>query len=122
MSTFFYDSYAIIEYIKDNPSYRTYFENHTGILTVLNILEVYYSVLSEAGKQKADEVVETLWPLVTYPTIETAKKAMIFRLNNKKKSLSYADCLGYEMAVEHGLKFLTGDMQFKGFDNVEFVK
>ena len=121
MSTFFYDSYAIIEYLNDNPSYRTYFEDHTGVLTFLNILEVYYSVLNDAGKEKADIVLDILWPLVTQPGKETAQAAMLFRLAHKKNNLSYADCLGYEIASERGIKFLTGDKQFRSFENVEFV-
>ncbi len=122
MTVFFYDSYAIIEYINDNPLFISYFEENTGILTFLNILEVYYSVLAEFGEEKADTVLDTLFPLIVHPTKETIKKAMKFRLTHKKNSLSYADCLGYQIALEKGVKFLTGDKEFKLIDNVEFVK
>ena len=50
------------------------------------------------------------------------KQANEFRLNNYKRELSYIDCLGYILAKKRGFKFLTGDEQFKYFDNVEFVK
>ena len=46
----------------------------------------------------------------------------MFRLLNKKRKLSYVDCLGYILAGMNGAKFLTGDNQFKDLQNVEFVK
>jgi len=62
---------------------------------LLNILEISYSVLNKAGKERADIVLEALWPLVAEPTKETIKRAMAFRSQNKKHELSYADCPGY---------------------------
>ncbi len=120
MGIFFYDSYAIIEYLNNNPKFVSYFEQHTGILTLLNVLEVYYSVLADAGEEKADVVLETLLPFVVEPTKETIRKAMKFRYEQRKKKLSYADCLGYQVALERGVKFLTGDKQFEHIKNVEF--
>ncbi len=32
------------------------------------------------------------------------------------------DVVGYVIAKKHGVRFLTGDNGFEGFDNVEFVK
>lgn len=122
MSVFFYDSYAVIEYLKDNPRYVPYFEGHTGILTLLNILEVYYSVLNEVGEEKAEVVLSQLYPLRTEPSLNTIKKAMQFKKQHKKLDLSYADCLGYCLAQERGIKFLTGDCKFNGRNNVEFMK
>ncbi len=120
MAVFFYDSYAIIEYLNNNLKFISYFEQHTGILTLLNMLEVYYSVLADAGSEKADVVLETLLPFVIEPTKETIKKAMKFRYEQRKKKLSYADCLGYQLALEKGIKFLTGDKEFEHIKNVEF--
>ena len=122
MSVFFYDSYAVIEYLNDNPLFRSYFEEHTGILTLLNLLEIYYSVLQETGEEKAKEVLEILQPLTVHPSKESIQKAMKFRLHNKKHDLSSADCLGYQIAADRGIKFLTGDKEFKNIENVEFVK
>ena len=36
--------------------------------------------------------------------------------------LSYVDCIGYMISRQLGIKFLTGDEQFKDFEGVEFVK
>ncbi len=122
MTVFFYDSYAIIEYIKNNHHFVSYFEDHTGVLTMFNLVEIYYSVLSESTKEKADAVMDALFPLMVDPSKETIKEAMIFRLQHKKRKLSYADCVGYQTAKERKILFLTGDLQFKDLQNVMFVK
>ncbi len=121
MTTYFYDSYAIIEFLNNNEKFTLYFEEHTGMITLLNLLEVYYSVLNEAGEEKADFVLQTLFPLITQPSKNTIKNAMKFRQLHKKRKLSYADCLGYQVAKENGIQFLTGDKEFKNLENVEFV-
>ena len=48
--------------------------------------------------------------------------ASAFRLKNTKLKLSYVDALGYIIAKEEGMKFLTGDNAFEGLDNAEFVR
>lgn len=122
MTVFFYDSYAIIEYLNNNPRFVPYFEEHTGITSVFNLAEVYYSVLHDSGKEKADIALDTLSSLVVEVDKHSLKKSMLFRLLYKKRKLSYADCVGYELAHTHGVKFLTGDIQFKDIQNVEHVK
>ena len=39
-----------------------------------------------------------------------------------KKRISFIGGIGYLLAKKRNAKFLTGDEQFKDFDNVEFVK
>ena len=122
MINFFYDSYAIIEYINGNPNYKKYFVEYEGITTLYNVMEVYYSVLREEGEEKAKKALELLKPLIIYPSIEDLEKSMKFRLKQKKKKLSYADCLGYTLALKNKIKFLTGDEDFRDIQNVEFIK
>jgi len=43
-------------------------------------------------------------------------------LKLRKKVMSFADVIGYVMARKYGVKFLTGDEDFRGMKNVEFVK
>jgi len=47
---------------------------------------------------------------------------MTFRALNKKRNLSYVDCIGYIIAKQRNIKFLTGDKEFEYMENVEFVK
>ena len=122
MTVFFYDSYAVIEYLNDNLRFVHYFEGNTGILTIFNLVEIYYAVLNEGGKEKADTVLEFLFPITVEPSKETIKEVMQFRQEQKKKKLSYADCIGYKTASERKILFLTGDSQFKDMENVIFIK
>ncbi|MEK6876761.1 MAG: hypothetical protein AABX63_05070 [Nanoarchaeota archaeon] len=119
---YFYDSYAVIEYINDNPKFARYFEENAGSLAITNVMEIYYSSLLEAGVEKANIIIEGLWPLIIHPTKETVKKAMQFRAKQKKRKMSYADCIGYILALENKIIFLTGDKEFRDMPNVEFVK
>ena len=48
--------------------------------------------------------------------------AAIFKLSFPKKKYSWADSVGFVAASKSGLKFLTGDSEFKGMQNVEFVQ
>jgi len=119
MPVYFYDSYAIIEYLNKNQNYKKYFEQAKGITSVLNLMEVYYKLLKDFGEEKAEIVYETLLPIVVNLEDSIIKQAMKFKLKHK---ISYADCIGYTIALRKGIKFLTGDEDFKRIKNVEFVK
>jgi predicted nucleic acid-binding protein len=47
-----------------------------------------------------------------------------FRLsaNRTGKKFSLVDALGYSYSKKLGIKFLTGDREFNGLENVEYVK
>ena len=122
MSKYFYDSFAFIEYFHGNLHYKSYFEEHTGITTIFNVAEVYYVVLNEMGKVMADEMLKTVLSYVVDLDGEIITKAMLFRYTHKKKKLSYADCIGYEIAKLKNILFLTGDKEFKDLPNVMFLK
>ena len=85
-------------------------------------MEVYYRILKEFNLQDANKFFEETLEFVIEIENEVIKEAMIFRLQNSKRNLSYIDCIGYVTAKKNGLKFLTGDIQFKDMENVEFVQ
>ena len=92
---------------------------------VINRVTGKRSLLELAGilsDEEADEFTEWFSKLEVMPNIEIIKEASKFRLNNKNKNFSYADCIGYIYALRSGLKFLTGDQQFESTPNVEFVR
>ncbi len=91
-------------------------------MTMLNLIEVTYYFLDNFGEGKAREVCESLKEYVAEVSSDDILAALKFRLENKKKSLSYADCLGYIYAKRNNMLFLTGDDAFKEMANVEFVK
>jgi hypothetical protein len=121
---YFYDSYAVMAYLSDIPNYRAYFEENDGVLTKLNLIEICYRTIELHGKEAAVQVVE----LFAKYTIDFAPRdivgSMKLRLTLKKdgRNISYADALGYYLALKNRLKFLTGDREFKELDGVEFVK
>jgi len=118
---YFYDSYAVIDYLKGNSKLKKYIEEAKGVLTHMNLVEIHYAVLTAFSEKKADDVVEAFDKMVVVPTAADVMKASRFRKKNSKKRFSYADCIGYVIAKRLKYKFLTGDKEFKGLDNVEFI-
>lgn len=118
---FFFDSYAIIEILKNNPNYEK-FKNLTVFTNIINISEVYYHLINNAKEKIAKELISQLNIQLLNLDKESAIKAAEFKFQYKKEKLSYIDCLGYVIAKEINAKFLTGDEKFKNKNNVEFVK
>ncbi|MBI2971556.1 MAG: PIN domain-containing protein [Candidatus Aenigmarchaeota archaeon] len=118
---YYFDTYAFIEVLRGNPRYGR-FKTTEIATTKLNLMEVYYWLLNNFGKQTADSFYDETVQYAIEVHDEVIKEAMVFRMGNKAKGLSYVDCIGYVLAKANGLRFLTGDIQFKGMDNVEFVQ
>jgi len=120
---FFYDSYAVLAYLSDNSNYRSYFEENDGFLTKLNLIEIYYRTLEIHGVRAASHVVNVFAKYVVDFGISDIEGSMKLRLKLKKNGydISYADALGYYIALKSNVKFLTGDKWFKGLEGVEFV-
>ncbi|HLC91027.1 MAG TPA: PIN domain-containing protein [Candidatus Nanoarchaeia archaeon] len=118
---YFFDSYAFIELMKKNRNYEA-FNNVPFCTTQVNIFEVHYYLTKTIGDGPADFFAETMRPSVAPIDFETIKEASHFRFEHKKKKFSMVDCIGYMTAKRLGVKFLTGDREFEGMDNVEFVK
>ena len=118
---YFFDTYAFFEIIKQNPNYSEYLK--VGIITTrLNLMELHYSLLREVGKEAADKAYEEFLPFIVEVTDEVIKVANEFKLHNSRLNLSYVDCIGYTIARITEIPFLTGDSQFEGMENVEFVR
>ena len=116
---YFFDTYALVEIIRNNPNYVKYI--HEVISTsVFNTIELYYAQLRDLGEEKAKSSYYKFKDSVLEINDDIIFGAMKLKLKNKK--LSYIDCIGYTFALKHNLKFLTGDKEFKDMDNVEFVR
>ncbi len=120
---FFFDTYALIEIIKGNPNYKDY-AKHPFLVTRLNLMELYYSLLRLFDEKKAEYYFELFLPLCVPVKNRTIKSAMRFRLYQRKKKnlISYIDCIGYFVALENDVRLITGEKNFLGLRNVEFVK
>lgn len=122
MNTYFFDTYAFFEIIKGSPNYSNYKKNISVMTTKMNLMELYYWLLRRKGKVEADHYYEKFLPLCTKITDDMIKKACEIRLKYKGQELSYIDCIGYAIALEKEIKFLTGDIGFENLNNVEYVK
>lgn len=118
---YFFDSYAVIEILTSNKNYQNYL-NKNIVLTKLNLFEIYHGVLRDSGEKEAEDVIKKYSLHIIDYDIGVIKEAVKFRLDHKKRNLSMADCIGYVVAKKLGIKFLTGDKEFEGMPNVEFVK
>src|SRR3989344_4101404 len=118
---FLADTYALIELLGGNSNYKPYL-NHVLITTKFNLIELYYYFLKDYDKKTADEYLYLYSKFIIPITYNCIRKGMEFKLKFKKEKLSYVDCIGYALALELGIKFLTGDQKFEDKDNVEFVK
>lgn len=122
IKSFFFDTYALLEIISGNPNYRIYMSGISVITTKLNLMELHYCLLRTSGKTKADFYFDAFNEFCVKYNDDIVKEANELKLTFNKRDLSYVDCIGYVLAKRLGIKFLTGDKQFRDLDNVEFVK
>jgi len=117
---FVFDTYAIMELIKGNSNYKPYLDVNFLINDFI-FAELCYNLLRE-NKVKAEEYAKKYASYISKLEPDWIKEAMEFRLSWKDRNVSMTDCISYVMAKRLGIKFLTGDKEFKEMDNVEFVK
>jgi uncharacterized protein len=118
---YLFDSYAIIEITQGNSNYKPY-KGAICITTKLNMFEVFYSILKQYGEEKSTLILNKYYPTVIEYGKEIIKEAALLKVKHKKQKLSMADCIGYIIAKRYHVPFLTGDKEFEGMDNVEYVK
>ena len=116
---YFFDTYALFEIIYGGKKYDKYAKSG-GITTILNLAELNYGLKKEHNAETADKITEKYSNAIIEITLNDVKEAMTLKLSNKK--LSIPDAIGYVIAKNKKIKFLTGDEGFKEMKNVEFVK
>ena len=120
-STYFFNSYAFIEMYKNNPSYLPY--RQAGIVTTaVNLFEVFYYFLKESQVLFAHSFLARFREYAVDFNTDLVAPAALFKYKHRKEKLAMVDCVGYTLSQELGIKFLTGDMQFRNKENVEFVQ
>ncbi len=120
--SYFFDTYALVAIFEGKESYRKFSKEDIGIITtVLNLTEFKYVTLASGeGMEAVEKFCKSLIDYCTPISFELLNKAAIFRV--KHRHFSYIDCLGYLIAKENDVPFLTGDDGFREFENIEFVK
>lgn len=118
---YFLDTNAMIEIERGNRAYRPYL-SRAHATSVLHLYEMAYAVHRDRGEERARRAVSDFRPFCVGVEDEDMIAASAFRLSQRRRRYSYADALGYQMAVRRGMRFLTGDRAFKGLKRVEFVR
>ncbi len=116
---YFFDSYALFEIVLGNEKYLKYAEVG-GVTTIFNMAELNYGLKKEKSKEEADKITDAFKSSTIKVLWNDLKEAMSLKL--KHKNLSIPDSIGYITAKRLGIKFLTGDEDFRNFENVEFIK
>lgn len=118
----FFDTYALYAIVRGWPGYAAYAKGKEIMTTLMNLYELYYVLRREAGHDIAESAFQHILPRCTPITPDAVQTAALFKHEFAKRGLSYVDALGYVIAREQGIPFLTGDDGFKGIAGVEFVK
>ena len=121
MVEYFFDTYALIEIANGNPAYARYTESR-GNTTLFNLYELYTYMLRNNG----EVIAKRQFGLYKRILIEIEDEHIFFaaslKIKDKKTHFSYTDALGYAIAEAEGLKFVTGDNEFRNLPNVQFVR
>lgn len=121
MTGYFLDTYAMIEIVNGNKNYKKYLTEQL-YTSVFNLYEFHFLLIRTHSEEFAKEFFYQFKKRILQIKDEHIFKASIFKFNNAKRGFSYADCIGYAMALNYGIKFLTGDKEFENLENVEFIK
>ncbi|MEI6849973.1 MAG: PIN domain-containing protein [archaeon] len=115
-----FDTYSFLEILKGNKNYEKYTDR--GIVTTkLNLFELYLKILREENLESANKALEEYYPFSKDFDEEVIKDAAKLKKDLNIRDVSMTDCIGYCLAKQLGIKFLTGDRAFKDMANVEFV-
>lgn len=126
LSDYFFDTYALHKIKEGDEKYKPYGAQTGVVTTKLNLMEMYYNYFVRQGKNAAEQAFSEFNGFCVGVNDETIKEAASLRAEIKtktrKSNVSFVDCIGYILAKKLKIKFLTGDREFEGMDNVEFVK
>ena len=115
------DTYILVEISRGNPRFLKYIDGNF-VITDITLAKFYGIILKEYDEMAADYWFRKLTPYSNGISKEILIEAVRFRHKNKKKNLSFFDCVGYIFSVRNKFKFVTGDKEFENLPNVEFTK
>lgn len=117
---FFFDSYALIEIVKGGENYSPFTKSDI-VTSKLNLFELYHILLRDTDERTAKQALAKFHEFSIDFDIDAIQDASKMKLAYKRRNLSMADCVGYCLAGQLGIPFLTGDSQFQDMPNVQFV-
>ncbi|HLD04669.1 MAG TPA: hypothetical protein VJG90_03030 [Candidatus Nanoarchaeia archaeon] len=119
VTAYFFDTSALTEQVRRNPLYQPYV-GATIITTQLNLFDVYYWLVKDFGLDIANRFLENYYPFTKNLNLKTIQKAA--QIKRLHPQFSNTNCIGYAVANQLKIPFLTGDSAFHGMDGIEFVK
>lgn len=119
---FYFDTYALVEIAQGSHAYSKYRDGVKILTNKLNLMELAYFLFRIGKEDKIGMVFKDYLKYSIEPSTNAIIQAAKLKFLQRKKKLSYIDCLGYIIAEENKVKFLTGDEKFRNMPNVEFVK
>jgi len=120
MRTYVLDSYSLITFFEKDKGFeimidlfdKAVSDKAKLLMNIINWGEVYYIILREQNKEKADlfeDSFEKLPVELIYPDKSLIKNASTYKAYN---ALSYADCIAAATAACHSAALITGDKEF----------
>lgn len=116
-----FDTYALMEIKQANPKFAGLL-NEDFVITDLTMGEFYIVLYKEKDEPEAEKWLGKLEIYCRPVSRDIIIKALKYRINNKKDSLSIFDCVGYMFSIENNFTFVTGDEAFKNKKGVLFIK
>ena len=88
---YFWDTYAVMEFINGNPNYAKFLQEPVTI-TIFNLAEIFWVALGEYNEEKAEEIYESYKQCVVEIDDEILKEAIKFRKKYTKKQNLLCRC------------------------------
>jgi predicted nucleic acid-binding protein len=126
MQIYILDSYAIMEFLRQQKSWQSVadlFEQSTQgkaklKIHIFNWGEIWYTLIREKGEEVATEFLEEFKSQIDVEIVDFDK--LVFERAVKFKScgnISYSDCFAISTAIEQNAILVSGDKEFKQFEN-----
>lgn len=115
------DSYALLAYLEDEKGADVVQEilsqseagKKRALMTIVNLGEVYYSLIRSKGKNTAKKVL-TVIDQLPVKMIDTDRELSLAAAELKAQhAVAFADCFAAALAARHSCPVMTGDPEFK---------
>jgi len=115
------DTYALIEIAEGNPKF-SFLIKEDFIIPSTTLAEFSWVLLKNKNRDDVEYWIKKLSNFSSDVKKEIMIKSQIFRYLNKKRDLSFFDCVGYIFSKENNYIFVTGDKEFKDLEGVKFIQ
>lgn len=124
------DSYALLAYLKKEDNYKKVIEllnlaphDCSIMMNEINAAESYYIIARERGIKQADYFIETILPNLPIDIISNSFNQIIDASRIKADHpISYTDCFVVATAIREKAIIVTGDPDFKRFEDIVDVE